>query len=474
MNFYVDLDDKFGVELIKKALEQRLELPTPMHVYVQNKSMLQWDDLQFGFGNKTSTIFKREHPFDFETYTKIPLKDLHDMLTALQKNEIPASEIIRQHFDYFGDNVVNVGKMMERKEWLSESWSGELRKSAVQDLQSTLSEIGYTRDIYVWLDKKIEQRLPSISHQDNLELEGGEKVGCRFRFDFDSKGTGYSLPAYDMTLFVKTPIEHGVINGIDTAQLEKRMGQLDWHFGIAETPTGMLKGYKEAEAIEDALTQLGKDDKGAKIAMQLWNNHVPPQVLLKPEFIRKAEEQTNIYPKGKFSANTTLKDASDQLKATYLTKQELLGDYVNGHMIHTTKAVVPFTLSDIEKLDQRMKVADWSYDYTEDSRVWQRGFAEIAGIKKDLEKLCQAPGGGIIADELWNKHVPQYTVVKPDFIGKSLSSAAGGDLSHNNSNVSAEKPKPDAATQKALGKEQINEQDEQTASRKTRNMHRLE
>lgn len=477
MNVYIDLDDQYNLQLISKSLESHIGLPTaPMHVYVQNNAMLKGDNLQFGFGNRTSPIFRLEHPFDHDTYSKVPVKELQEMLQGLQNQKFPESEIIRQQFQYFGNNVINVGKMMDRSEWLSESWSPQLRKYAVDDLQSTLKGIGCDSDIHHWLDKKIEQRTASFAHQENMELVGGEKVGGNFRFEYDKAGTGYSLPGYELKLFVNTPIEQVTINGVDTKQLDRQMRDMDWHFGIAETPAGVLKGYKEAEDIEAALTRLSKDDKGAQIAMQLWNNHVPPHVLSKPAFIVKAEAQTDIYPHATFSAATSLNDACESLKASYTEKQGLLADV-------PTKLAPQKEMSEyadlkgaaVEKLEQSMKKADWTYDYSDDSREWQNGYNEISGIKKELGKLCQVPGGGTIANELWSKYVPKYTVSKPEFIDKAMSISSSLSGASQNGKLSQEKLKADSPSQKENGQKDINPNAEQSSkNRNQRNRRRLE
>jgi hypothetical protein len=474
MNLYIDLDDKYGIELISKALELRMGLPTPMHAYVKNSSLLKCDELQFGFGNKTSTIFKRDHPFDHDTYAKIPVKDLHEILQALQQRQVPESDIIREQWPYDGNNVVNVGKMMDRKEWLSETWSPDLKKYAVEDLENSLVKIGYNKDIKYWLERKVEDRMPAFVHKDNVELDNGVKLGCHFRFELDKQGKGYSMPEYDLKLFVNKPIEHVNINGVDTAQLEKQMHEMDWHYGIAETTSGMMKGYANAETIDAALRQLSTDEKGAQIAMQLWNNHIPPHVLSKPEFILKAEEQTSIYPKATFSAETPLSKAIEILEATVAEKHQLTNSNEKNSKqvaIHNDSSV---TIVFVEKLEQRMKVADWTYDYTEDHRVWEKGFDEINGIRKDLEKLCKEPGGGAMANTLWDKYVPQYTVGKPDFIQKSMNDHSGLLPPNSITTQSAEKLKTDAPVLKAEEKKQSQSKSEQSVQNKQRNKRRLE
>ncbi len=39
----------------------------------------------------------------------------------------------------------------------------------------------------------------------------------------------------------------------------------------------------------------------------------------------------------------------------------------------------------VEGLHQKMKGADWYYEYSDDSRVWSRGSTEVKDIKNDLQ-----------------------------------------------------------------------------------------
>jgi len=67
-------------------------------------------------------------------------------------------------------------------------------------------------------------------------------------------------------------------------------------------------------------------------------------------------------------------------------------------------------------LAKRMEKADWFYDYTEDHQVWLRGNLEIEDIKKELQQLCRQSGGKTIANALWEEHVPEFSVSKPQFL----------------------------------------------------------
>lgn len=71
---------------------------------------------------------------------------------------------------------------------------------------------------------------------------------------------------------------------------------------------------------------------------------------------------------------------------------------------------------DIAGLMNKMAKADWYYDYSEDSAVWNRGLLEIKGIKEDLAQLSKMENGVMAANYLWDAYVPAHSVSKPDFL----------------------------------------------------------
>jgi hypothetical protein len=70
----------------------------------------------------------------------------------------------------------------------------------------------------------------------------------------------------------------------------------------------------------------------------------------------------------------------------------------------------------VEDLQEKMKKADWYYDYSDDHSDWRRGLQEIDQIKNDLLLLSKWGTGRVAADKLWNLYVPAYTITKPDFL----------------------------------------------------------
>lgn len=72
------------------------------------------------------------------------------------------------------------------------------------------------------------------------------------------------------------------------------------------------------------------------------------------------------------------------------------------------------------RIEERMEKADWHYEYSDDFRVWQKGTDEIKDIIKDLQKLSSNEQGFEIANALWEKYVPEYSVSKPDFLNENM------------------------------------------------------
>ncbi|WP_276484729.1 hypothetical protein [Paraflavitalea pollutisoli] len=78
----------------------------------------------------------------------------------------------------------------------------------------------------------------------------------------------------------------------------------------------------------------------------------------------------------------------------------------------------------------RMKRADWSYQYSDDAGVWDRGGKEIRQLLVDMEKH-KDPERRAILDSLWRTHVPEYTVRKPDFLSFNPSIMNSEDFEFN-------------------------------------------
>lgn len=82
--------------------------------------------------------------------------------------------------------------------------------------------------------------------------------------------------------------------------------------------------------------------------------------------------------------------------------------------VDLTATVKDFEL--VENLHHMMKDADWYYEYSDDSSVYRQGRTQLSDIERDLKELCRTKEGVEEASRLWLQYVPEYSVVKPNFI----------------------------------------------------------
>lgn len=64
------------------------------------------------------------------------------------------------------------------------------------------------------------------------------------------------------------------------------------------------------------------------------------------------------------------------------------------------------TKNSLSSLENRMKNADWYYDYSDDYQVRAEGRESISKLKDDLQSLSATEEGKYIANNLWVKHAP--------------------------------------------------------------------
>lgn len=190
----------------------------------------------------------------------------------------------------------------------------------VERLQQQVSGIGIESDVRLAIANNIQ----SGTDRFNLSLEtesGGDRLGIKLHFI--KQDSDFEFPGYDATLLHHKPIADGQINGVATRELDHRMKNADWYFGIAESEEKVLSGFKNTEAIESDLRQLSGDKQGAIVAAQLWNNHVPVNTVGKPDFIAQVEATHDLYPKSSFPADMTIVEARDILKAEHQEQQRI-------------------------------------------------------------------------------------------------------------------------------------------------------
>lgn len=284
-------------------------------------------------------------------------------------------------------------------------------------IQALLQQFGIN-DTDVNVLKAVLSNKPEPFKMDRWIMHDDIKVKLRIWFD-----KLFDLDRFVMTFVPKLKPNHAVINGVDTKSLEERMKDTDWYYANAESPEQVAQEYGKIEKIESEIDQLIKSPEGLRIATILWNNYVPFYTATKPELIKDYENNSDLYHTQRFERGIPFEQAYAGLKA----KHELIDQTLKALSHYDPKDRLSLsTMAEaqsglIANLENRMKNADWYFEYSDDHRVWQQGVVEIEGIRKDLELLSKLPQGREKADDLWGKYVPPLSVGKPDFLKDSAT-----------------------------------------------------
>jgi hypothetical protein len=140
------------------------------------------------------------------------------------------------------------------------------------------------------------------------------KIKLQVKFD-----KSFSIDHYVATFVPKLPVDHAIINGVDTKALEERMESADWYYA-SESSSQLEKEYDEIEKIEADINQLIRTPEGLHVATILWNNHVPFYAATKPDLISRYEDNGDFYVKQKFSGDTAIHVAYEKLQETLQLK----------------------------------------------------------------------------------------------------------------------------------------------------------
>ena len=62
---------------------------------------------------------------------------------------------------------------------------------------------------------------------------------------------------------------------------------------------------------------------------------------------------------------------------------------------------------DLDTLEKLLKTHDWTYQYSDDHRVWSKGNEQSKEIHRQMN-ICCGLGLDTVANELYNKHKPEY------------------------------------------------------------------
>lgn len=175
-----------------------------------------------------------------------------------------------------------------------------------------LNRIGFNEFLYDELERKINNCSQAFNIRLPKEFDSEKVI---FELNFEDAGNGWFLfKDYNATFYYNTPIEHALINGVNTQDLESKMQKADWYYEYAESSYEWEKGFAEVEVIESHLHSISEDDKGIIIATKLWNNNVPFFSVGKPSFISKCEQENNLYQTFKFPNDKNIIDALNETK----------------------------------------------------------------------------------------------------------------------------------------------------------------
>jgi len=122
--------------------------------------------------------------------------------------------------------------------------------------------------------KNINQGLPSFSVRYKRDY-GKEQMIYELRFRKDHQFDAYRLEGYKATYRKPVEIEHQIINGVDTGELEARMKEIDWqtHF---EKPVSIPDDRETAKIISNLLTlDYNHDQEGIRIQELLQFKYFP-------------------------------------------------------------------------------------------------------------------------------------------------------------------------------------------------------
>lgn len=131
------------------------------------------------------------------------------------------------------------------------------------------------------------------------------------------------------------PIEHGIFNGIDTAELDARMQDIDW-FHAEQLELGMYDRpifTKEFNEVYDALEELEKTEAGCKIATMLKEKYWTEESFM-GEYFTPSER---IYLITKFSPGTHAEEIFRSMNQILKKEHRQLKIRISLPMIHSKR-----------------------------------------------------------------------------------------------------------------------------------------
>ena len=145
----------------------------------------------------------------------------------------------------------------------------------ISTLMKQLESLGFENSGYSLL-KRISFKPENFILSQKIEM-GKNKLSLQLFFEKDIKQDIYVLSYYDAILQKETPLIDAAINGINTANLEKSMMEIDWKNAFdfvtkkqlnLEDKTSWEKELK-VESVIDGLSELEKSEDGKIVAVGL-------------------------------------------------------------------------------------------------------------------------------------------------------------------------------------------------------------
>lgn len=193
------------------------------------------------------------------------------------------------------------------------------RQGNLMELEEQLEFMGVHRYLTDLMEENIKIGKPYFDLP-AFQEEGVDKLAIRLHFEKD-ENNNYGLKNYRLTLYDPVNIDKVHLSNPHQndlrrvlKELESKMHQTDWYYDLAEEIPQWTEGYKETNHMEEELRLLSHHVDGERIAVYLWNNHVPPAVVDKPAFISRIEERLGLYPGKLFPAETKVNEAYLNLK----------------------------------------------------------------------------------------------------------------------------------------------------------------
>lgn len=316
MDLFIHLDDFKGVfDEIRSQYHMTPEYDGGT-LFAYKYGTLKKGQMEFGLGNYDTALFYHHHPYDSDSYQLFSVRSLYEELVLLKKNRTPKEDIIYDE-GWNGQVVINVGKMIERREQQREEII-KLNDSSENLAQQQVQQQLYKSDFYELLRTKNEQRPLVLKENEPGELakflkssadEGNDYVAydperpisikelrC---FELYIDAHDYCKEGrFDQNKFFFTSIDEMQIeikystniNSLEkmVGNLESRMRKADWFYDFSDDFQVWSKGDKEFKNIIQDLEHVGKQTNGIQIAMELWQKHNRNHLINPPDFIKEA------------------------------------------------------------------------------------------------------------------------------------------------------------------------------------------